>query len=90
MAVRIRQDGTIVCAAMHPEQPGDTYLDDGLHYRLCELRALVTDCFHLFADPDAPRVIDPEILGGLRPEQLDGHGLWWWANEVPEGVVIES
>ncbi len=35
MAVRIREGGSpIVCAAMHPELPGDTYIDDGLHYRL--------------------------------------------------------
>lgn len=43
MAVRIRADGIIVCAAMHPEAIGDTYLDDGVHYRLsAELNVLVT------------------------------------------------
>ena len=35
MAVRIREGGSpIVCAAMHPELPGDTYIPDGLHHRL--------------------------------------------------------
>lgn len=35
MAVRIRKGGSpIVCAAMHPEMEGDTYIDDGLHHRL--------------------------------------------------------
>jgi len=35
MAVRIRPGGSpIVCAAMHPELPGDTYIPDGLHHRL--------------------------------------------------------
>lgn len=34
MAVRIRKDGTILCAAMHPAEPGDTYIPDGLHYQL--------------------------------------------------------
>ena len=44
MAVRIRENGRILCAAMHPEEPGDTYLHDGLHYKLSvELRALVTE-----------------------------------------------
>lgn len=45
MAVRIRQCGSpIVCAAMHAEQSGDTYLDDGLHYRLSvEYGVLVTE-----------------------------------------------
>jgi hypothetical protein len=72
VAVRIRIDGTIVCAAMHPEEPGDTYIHDGLHYRLSvELGFLVTDECHLRADPareDGP---------------LDGHGLWWWKGEMP-------
>lgn len=47
MAVRIRKDGTIVCAAMHPAQEGDTYLHDGIHYILsAELHALVTGTTH--------------------------------------------
>ena len=37
MAVRIRQNGTILCAAMHPAEEGDTYINDGLHYRLSVL-----------------------------------------------------
>jgi len=48
MAKRIRADGTIVCAAMHPAQPGDTYLDDGLSYRLSvDYGVLVTDDQHI-------------------------------------------
>jgi hypothetical protein len=45
MAVRIRKGGSpIVCAAMHPEMPGDTYISDGLHYRLsCEYGVLVAE-----------------------------------------------
>jgi hypothetical protein len=44
MALRIRKDGRILCAAMHPEIPGDTYLDDGLHYSLSvDHRVLVTE-----------------------------------------------
>lgn len=31
MALRVRKDGRLLCAAMHPEEPGDTYLDDGIH-----------------------------------------------------------
>lgn len=34
MALRIRTDGRILCAAMHPAEPGDTYVDDGLHYQM--------------------------------------------------------
>lgn len=30
MAVRIRKDGRILCAAIHGEEPGDTYIPDSL------------------------------------------------------------
>ena len=48
MAVRVRKDGTIVCAALHPEQEGDEYIDDQKHYNLAVLeKILVTDENHL-------------------------------------------
>ena len=34
MALRVRKDGRLVCAAMFPEEPGDTYLDDCIHEML--------------------------------------------------------
>jgi len=40
MAVRIRKDGTIICAAKSGSEDGDCYLDDGVHYRLYELGIL--------------------------------------------------
>lgn len=44
MAVRIRLDGRVLCAAMYPEEPGDCYIDDGLHYFLSvERKILVTE-----------------------------------------------
>jgi hypothetical protein len=43
MALRIRKDGRILCAAMHPEEPGDTYLDDSVHYTLSRVGVLVTE-----------------------------------------------
>lgn len=44
MALRIRKDGRILCAAMHAAEPGDTYLDDGIHYMLsAEKKLLVTE-----------------------------------------------
>jgi hypothetical protein len=77
MAVRIRPDGSILCAAMHPQQPGDTYLDDGLHYKLSvDLGLLVTEPMN--ADPANPG------RGGHAV-----HGQWWWANEVPRDAVVE-
>lgn len=46
MSMRWRQDGTLVCAAMRPEEPGDTYIDDRLHYQLSVVQGVV------LADPD--------------------------------------
>jgi len=44
MAVRIRKDGRILCAAMHEPEPGDTYIHDDLHYRMSvEEKVLVTE-----------------------------------------------
>lgn len=44
MALRIRSDGQVLCAAIHPEEPGDAYLDDGVHYALAvTYRVLVTE-----------------------------------------------
>ena len=44
MAVRIRKDGRILCAAMHPAEDGDLYVDDALHYYLSvEAKVLVTE-----------------------------------------------
>ena len=74
MAVRIRRDGRILCAAQHPEESGDTYLDDGLHYRLSvEFGVLVTE-----------PMFSPDGRGGHAK-----HGEWWWRNAVPDDVVVE-
>jgi hypothetical protein len=73
VSLRIRVNGEIVCAAMHPEEPGDTYIPDGISYRLTvEHHVIVTDKNHL----DRP---------GHK-----GHGLWWWADEVPEGIKVDD
>jgi hypothetical protein len=76
MAVRIRQDGTILCAAAHPARATDTYLDDGLHYKLAvELGALVTEPIE--PDPSNPG------RGGHA-----AHGEWWWRDDVPSDAVV--
>lgn len=41
MALRIRKDGRILCAAMHPQEPGDTYIDDGLHYQMSVVHKVI-------------------------------------------------
>lgn len=72
MALRVRRDGRILCAAMHPEEPGDTYLHDGIHYTLSvELDALVTE-----------KMEQAEGRGGHAH-----HGEWWWSHRVPPDVV---
>lgn len=72
MALRIRRDGRVLCAAMHEPQDGDTYINDALHYRLSVTdRVLVTEPFDQHAQrgewwwrnavPDGV-VIDPFYL----------------------------
>lgn len=74
MAVRIRKDGTILCAAMHEARDSDAYIDDGLHYLLSiEAKVLVTDDNHL-----------------KRPDGTRGHGQWWWNNRVPKNITISE
>jgi len=34
MALRIRSDGRVLCAAHHMEESGDTYIDDALSYEM--------------------------------------------------------
>lgn len=44
MALRIRKDGRILCAAIHPAEQGDTYIDDNLHYQMsCEHKVIGTE-----------------------------------------------
>jgi len=44
MAVRIRESGKVLCAAMHGEGEEDLYLDDGIHYYLSVVaKVLVTE-----------------------------------------------
>lgn len=78
MALRVRESGQILCAAMHPAEPGDTYLHDGLSYKLTvDLRAIVTE--PMTADPANPG------RGGH-----GHHGEWWWRDGVPADAVIEQ
>ena len=45
MALRIRKDGRLLCAAIHIEEDGDTYIDDGLHYELSVIKKVIgTEC----------------------------------------------
>ena len=41
MSLRIRKDGRILCAAMHPEEAGDTYINDGLHYEMSVVNKVI-------------------------------------------------
>lgn len=41
MALRIRKDGTILCAAIHNPEEGDTYIDDGLHYEMSVIHKVI-------------------------------------------------
>lgn len=77
MSLRIRATGEILCAAMHPELPGDQYVDDQHHYELSvEHGLLVTEPMELPAGVG---------LGGHAV-----HGRWWWRGEQPTEARLES
>lgn len=47
MAIRWRENGDIVCAAMSAPAKNDTYIDDRLHYQLSVTsKAIVADINH--------------------------------------------
>lgn len=77
MALRIRKNGKVLCAAMHEAEQGDIYIDDGIHYELSVVvKVLVTE----------PMILKPdEGRGGHKR-----HGEWWWINNVPKDVIIEN
>jgi hypothetical protein len=78
MALRVRKDGRILCAASHSAQSGDIYIDDGEHYRLSvELGLFVTE-------PIEPDPANPGRGGHL------AHGEWWVRGSVPNDAVIEE
>ena len=41
MALRIRKDGRIFCSAINEPIPGDSYIDDGLHYELSVVKKVL-------------------------------------------------
>lgn len=44
MALRVRKDGTIICAAKSKEEEGDTYLNNDIHHKLSVLtEAIIPD-----------------------------------------------
>lgn len=44
MAIRVRSDGTMLCAALSDPMPGDTYIDDSLHYEMSVIyRVIVSE-----------------------------------------------
>lgn len=41
MALRIRENGNILCAAMSKPEEGDTYIHDGIHYMLSQITVAI-------------------------------------------------
>lgn len=41
MAIRVRADGTMWCARHAEELPGDTYIDDNLHYEMSIVHGVI-------------------------------------------------
>lgn len=64
MAIRVRKDGTMWCAALTQPEDGDTYIDDGLHYTMSVERGVIV------ALPMAEHTKHPQWwwLGSAPPE----------------------
>lgn len=41
MAIRVRDNGEMVCAAHSDYREGDTYIDDGLHYEMSVVHGVI-------------------------------------------------
>lgn len=41
MAIRVRKDGRMFCAALTTGMDGDTYIDDALHYEMSVEKAVI-------------------------------------------------
>lgn len=68
MALRIRSSGRVMCAAIHPAEPGDVYVHDGVSYELTVVRRL------LVTEPIERHAVHGEwwwrneVPEGIRPE----------------------
>lgn len=46
MAIRVRKDGTMWCAALTEPMDGDTYIDDALHYEMSAVHGVIVALLH--------------------------------------------
>lgn len=46
MAIRWRENGDLVCAAMSKAASNDTYIDDRLHHQLIVMKTILADIDH--------------------------------------------
>lgn len=71
MAIRIRKDGTMICAAHSEPEDGDTYIDDDLHYEMSAVKGVIV------ALPMPYHVADPRWWWAAQaPSSAD-----FWATE---------
>lgn len=80
MGVRIRQDGSVLCAAMHPSMVGDIDLDDQALYKLAVIdEMLIASDSHLHVAE-----CDPEHCKGTitsaSGSPVCGDGIWRWTD----------
>lgn len=75
MGAWIHEDGRIVCAAMHPLQPRDQYLDDAQLYEQASRGDLRPSPTHLHAEGCDGVDCRGSIIGGAGVP-LCGDGLW--------------
>jgi hypothetical protein len=75
MGARIRSNGTVICAAMHPSEAGDIYLTDQQLYDAVEAGELRASPTHLHREDCSGENCDGTLTGGSGA-RLCGDGLW--------------
>lgn len=77
MAIRVREDGTMWCAALTEPEPGDTYIDDTLHHLLHTVHRVIV------AWPEPRHSREPQWwwIGSAPSEVLAGYA---WVHEGAE------
>lgn len=72
MALRIKKDKSIVCAAISKEQKEDIYIDDTIHQALCNRKLIV-------AEPEPQHSNNGGLwwLKGCEPKNINIENYWY-------------
>src|SRR3990170_2176903 len=89
MAVRIRKNKTIVCAATSKKRKSDCYLDDGIHYVLAvELKVMSFNEKTNLWEFHKPKKLLGKLLVKLPDEKHNGFDLWGLGIDLLKKIIV--